>query len=108
MRLEKDAAIGTTAPVNTESSRMKDPGTRQRMGMMIGSTITTILTGPESQMVMAVMEREENDFREGTKRVKQGMVRGGDVGLASKPKPRLTRRRAGKTKREIHQATGQP
>lgn len=54
--LEKDADIGTTAVVNTEGSRMEDKGTRWRMVMMIGSTVTTILTGSVRLMVIAVME----------------------------------------------------
>lgn len=57
VRLEKDAAIGTTAVVNTEGTRMEDVGTRQRMVMM-GSTVTTILTGPEKLMMMALMEQK--------------------------------------------------
>lgn len=107
VRLEKDVAIGTTAVVNTEGTRMEDIGTRQRMVMMIGSTITTILTGPERLMVMVVMERKVKEIQEGPERVKRGMGRGGDTGLASKPRPRLTRRRIGTTKRERHQTTGQ-
>lgn len=97
-KLEKDAAIGTIAVVNTKGTRMENIGTRWRMVMMIEST-ATILTGPEKLMVMALMEQKQREIRVGTERVKQGMVRGGDIGLASKPKPRLTRRKAETTKR---------
>lgn len=104
----KDAVIGTTAVANTEGTRT-DIETRQMMVMMIGSTVITILTAPERLMVMAVMVRKENEIQKGTERVRQGMVRGEDTGLASKLKPHLKKRRARIVKTEIHRyhtATG--
>lgn len=100
-RLEMDAGIGITV-----GTRMEETGTRQKMVMTIGSTVTTILNGTERTIVMSLMEQKENEIQEGIERLKQGTVRGGDTGLVLKLKPRWTRRRSGTPKREIHQATG--